>query len=660
MFGTILIANRGEIACRIIRTTRRMGVRSVAVYSDADADGLHVAMADAAFRLGPAPARESYLAADRIIEAARRGGAEAVHPGYGFLAENADFAEACAAVGLTFIGPPPAAIRAMGSKAEAKSLMEHAGVPVVPGYHGAAQDMAALRDEAARIGFPVLVKAAAGGGGKGMRVAATANDLDEAVALAKGEAAASFGDDRVLLERYLTRPRHIEVQVFADTNGTVAALFERDCSIQRRHQKIIEEAPAPGLDEATREAMARAACEAARAVGYVGAGTVEFIVENGAFFFMEMNTRLQVEHPVTEAITGLDLVEWQLRVAAGEKLPSPPRRIEGHAIEARLYAEDPARDFAPSIGTLRHVRLPDGVRVDSGVREGDTISVHYDPMIAKIIAHGSNRDDALRRLAAALRETEIVGVSSNLALLRAIAAHPSFRAAELETGFIARHAGVLLAPAPLPPRAALAAAVHHCLATEQARARAAAAASGDPYSPWSQATAWQLNGDGYQDFVLRHGEERMQLRAHPRPDGGFRLDLPDGPADVTVRVLPDGSALLRLDGAQTRTRVVPDGPALAVLIDGISHLLLPLDPLAPAEADAASGERVIAPMPGRIVSVIGAGARVSRGDVLVVLEAMKVQMRLTAPRDGIVAELRCAPGELVQDGTELVALAAAD
>src|SRR5208283_1457309 len=449
MFRKILIANRGEIACRVIATARRMSIATVAVYSDADARARHVEMADDAYPIGPPPARESYLRSDAIIDAARRSGAEVIHPGYGFLAENAAFAEACTAAGIVFIGPPPAAIRAMGSKAAAKALMERAGVPLVPGYHGDAQDAATLAAAAARIGYPVLIKASAGGGGKGMRIVERPDALAAAIEGAKREAAASFGDDRVLLERYLTRPRHIEIQVFADTLGNIVSLFERDCSIQRRHQKVLEEAPAPGMDQVHRAAMNQAAIAAARAVGYVGAGTVEFIAEDGRFYFMEMNTRLQVEHPVTEMITGQELVEWQLRVAAGEPLPlrQEQLRISGHAIEARVYAEDPARDFLPSIGTLAHLRQPAEsaqVRVDTGVRQGDQITPNYDPMIAKLIVWGEDRTAAVRRLAGALIEYEVVGVQTNLGLLRAIAAHPAFEKAELDTSFIAHHADQLM------------------------------------------------------------------------------------------------------------------------------------------------------------------------------------------------------------------------
>jgi 3-methylcrotonyl-CoA carboxylase alpha subunit len=658
VFSSILIANRGEIACRILRTARRMGVRAIAVYSEADADAMHVALADAAFCIGPAPAAESYLSIPRILEAAARAGAEAIHPGYGFLSESAEFAEACGAAGVTFVGPPAAAIRAMGSKSAAKTLMERAGVPLVPGYHGTDQDDAVLADAASRIGYPVLIKASAGGGGRGMRIVTAADEFAAALAAARGEARAAFGDGAVLIERYLVRPRHIEMQIFADAHGDVVALFERDCSVQRRYQKVIEEAPAPGLAPAMRERMAAAACAAAQTIGYVGAGTVEFIVEDDRFYFMEMNTRLQVEHPVTEMITGLDLVEWQLRVAAGEGLPRRQDElgIAGHAIEARIYAEEPARDFAPAIGILRHLRVPaasDAVRVDTGVREGDAISVHYDPMIAKLITHGADRDEAMRRLACALDEYEIVGVRTNLALLRAILRHPAFREGAVDTGFIARHAAALIA-APVPPRrAALAAAVHRLLADAR---RDATSVAGDARSPWALGTAWRLNGDGYQDFVLRAGETALTLRAHLRHDGRFRLDLPDGPAEVVVRADAEGLHLA-LDGMQVHARVLRSGDELTVLLHGETHTLHYVDPLAPAPEAGAGGERVLAPMPGRVLEIAEAGRAVRRGEVLVVLEAMKVQMRLTAPRDGVIAAIGCARGDLVEDGAELVSFA---
>ena len=467
MFSKILIANRGEIACRIAATARGLGVRTVAVYSDADANAKHVGECDQAYRLGPAAARESYLRGDLIIGIALKAGAQAVHPGYGFLSENAEFAEACAKAGLVFIGPPPAAIRAMGLKAESKRLMEKAGVPLTPGYHGGDQDPEFLRKAAGKIGYPVLIKASAGGGGKGMRIVERVADFGAALASCKREAAASFGNDAVLLEKYLTRPRHIEIQVFADTLGNCVHLFERDCSVQRRHQKVLEEAPAPGMTEERRAAMGQAAVDAARAVGYVGAGTVEFIAnQDGSFYFMEMNTRLQVEHPVTEEITGLDLVEWQLRVACGEALPlsQDELAISGHAIEARIYAENPDKNFLPSIGTITHMRMPidDGhgaVRIDSGVREGDEISPWYDPMIAKLIVWGEDRGAALRTMAAALRETEIAGLSTNVDFLGRIVASKAFADADLDTGLIERNRAELLpVDDAMPPRVLVAAA----------------------------------------------------------------------------------------------------------------------------------------------------------------------------------------------------------
>ncbi len=654
MFDTILVANRGEIACRVIRTARRMGIRTVAVYSEADAGARHVAMADAAYLIGPAPARESYLNIARILDAAQRSGAQAVHPGYGFLSENAEFAAACAGAGLVFIGPPPAAIHAMGSKSAAKSLMQQAGVPLVPGYHGAEQDAALLAREAARIGYPVLIKASAGGGGKGMRVVEDAAGFGEALTLAKGEARSSFGDDVVLIERYLTRPRHIEIQVFADTHGNVVSLFERDCSIQRRHQKVVEEAPAPGMDPARRASMGEAACAAARAIGYVGAGTVEFIVENEDFFFMEMNTRLQVEHPVTEMITGQDLVEWQLLVAAGAPLPmlQDQLRIDGHAIEVRVYAEDPDRDFMPAVGKLLHLSPPhesQHVRVDTGVRPGDAISVHYDPMIAKLIVWDRDRAAAVRRLGRALAEYEAVGVQTNLGLLRRIVAHPAFAAGELDTGFIERHDAALLPEPARVPAAALAAAALDVLQRRAETTAAAAARGHDPFSPWDLATAWRMNGDGYQDLLLAEGDVVHAVRAHPRADGSVRLDLHSGSVEARGATI---------DGVHRMIPVIRDGDAMTAILDGTNYRLILVDPLASALVDAAGGDRLLAPMPGRIIDVLTQpGDTVARGDVLLVLEAMKVQMRLTAPRAGVVEAVRAGVGDLVDDGAELVSFA---
>ena len=658
MFGSVLIANRGEIACRVIRTARRMGLRSMAVFSDADAGAAHVALADHAIRIGPPAAAESYLAIERIIDAARRTGAEAIHPGYGFLSENADFAQACAAAGLVFVGPPAAAIRAMGSKAAAKALMQQAGVTLVPGYHGADQDPAVLARAAAEIGYPVLIKASAGGGGKGMRVVRAAADFAAELDRARGEARAAFGDDRVLVEKYLARPRHIEIQIFADRNGNVVSLHERDCSIQRRHQKIVEEAPAPLIDEAMRAAMGRAACDAARAIGYEGAGTVEFIAEDGAFHFMEMNTRLQVEHPVTEMITGIDLVEWQFRIAAGEALPLSQERIgrRGHAVEVRLYAEDPARDFAPSTGTLARLRLPEespNVRVDSGVRAGDAVSVHYDPMIAKLVTWDEDRDGALRHMARALASCEIDGVQTNLYLLRRIVTHPDFCAAALDTGFIARHEAALLPARGAPPVAVLAAAAHRWLATLPQSGDPS-----DPWSPWATRAAWRLNGERFQDVVIEDGEATHHLRLHPRDERHFRLDHAGREVFVCVDAAGEDEVSVEIDGIVARLGTSGQGGRIVVFADGARHVLAVADPhRAAGEADGAAA-RVTSVMPGKVVELaVAAGSAVREGDLLAVIEAMKVQFRITAPRDGVIAALHCAVGDLIEDGAELMAFA---
>ena len=649
MFDTLLIANRGEIACRIIRTARRLGISPVAVYSDADEGALHVASADAAYRIGAAAPRDSYLRIDAILEAARRSGAQAVHPGYGFLSENAAFADACAEAGLVFIGPPASAIRAMGGKSEAKALMERAGVPLVPGYHDADQDPLLLAGEAARIGFPVLIKASAGGGGKGMRVVRGPADFLAALLGAKREAASSFGDDRVLVERYLQRPRHIEIQVFADTHGNCLSLFERDCSVQRRHQKVIEEAPAPGMTASMRAAMGEAAIAAARAVGYVGAGTVEFIAEDDQFYFMEMNTRLQVEHPVTEAITGLDLVEWQLRVAAGEKLPETTGKINGHAIEVRLYAEDPARDFMPSVGRLAQLRLPSSVRVDTGVREGDRITPDYDPMIAKIIAHGPDRPAALRRLAAALAATELAGLQTNLGLLRAIAAHPEFAAGAVDTGFIGRHADTLLVPVDKPSLPAFVAAALAVLA----RREAASVVPGDPYSPWASGESWRLNLDAAQEVRLRSGGVTQLLQARRR-DEDWEVAA-DGTVCRAALLAGGEKSLLRCGDLTCSVSVRVEPGLVTVVLHGVCHGFEIVDPLAPPRAESAGAGRVMAPVPGRVVSVgVQPGDVVERGQVLVVIEAMKMELTLAAPEAGVVAAVHCAVGDMVEEGRDLV------
>jgi 3-methylcrotonyl-CoA carboxylase alpha subunit len=668
MFRKLLIANRGEIACRVIRTARRLGIATVAVYSDADDGALHVAMADEAVRLGPAPARESYLSIDAVIAAARSFGAEAIHPGYGFLSENAAFAEACAAAGIVFVGPPAAAIRAMGSKSEAKALMERAGVPLLPGYHGASPDAATLKREATRIGYPVMLKASAGGGGKGMRRVDREADFEASLAAAQREAKASFGDDLMLVEKYLERPRHIEMQVFADSHGNAVHLFERDCSIQRRHQKVLEEAPAPGMTLARRRTMGAAALAAARAVGYVGAGTVEFIAaQDGSFHFMEMNTRLQVEHPVTEMVTGLDLVEWQLRVAAGETLPLTQEQIalDGHAMEVRVYAEDPERGFLPATGTIAHLRAPDAgaqVRVDTGVRAGDTIGIHYDPMIAKLIVHGADRADAVRRLGAALDRYQVAGVATNLAFLRRLARHPAFAAAEIDTGFIERHGAALLGAAAAIDDRGLALAALGVLLRRADAAREAALRSADPTSPWHRVDGWRLNGSGHD--LLRFAAGGAVHDVTVRYAGaGFVLELPGGVLRARGEpVARRGNALdLRADlaGAQGEATLVWQGPArqgeaLTLFADGDSWPLVLVDPGGRGEDDDVAPPHLAAPMPGRVVQVlVAAGARVTRGQPLLLLEAMKMEHAVKAPADGIVTALRYQAGDLVEEGAEL-------
>ena len=665
MFSKILIANRGEIACRVIKTAKRLGIKTVAVYSDADRTARHVAMADEAVHIGPSAARESYLMADRIIDAAKRTGAQAIHPGYGFLSENAGFADACAAAGIVFIGPPAASIRAMGSKSEAKKIMEKARVPLVPGYHGDDQSPELLASEAAKTGFPVLIKASAGGGGKGMRVVESAEKFADALAGAKREAKASFADDHVLVEKYLTRPRHIEIQVFADGQGNCLYLFERDCSIQRRHQKVIEEAPAPNMDPVRRKQMGEAAVAAARAIGYQGAGTVEFIADqDGTFFFMEMNTRLQVEHPVTEAITGQDLVEWQLIVAAGGKMPlaQDELRIDGHAVEVRLYAEDPARNFLPSTGTLVHLKLPEEgahVRVDTGVRQGDTVTPFYDPMIAKVIVHDRDRTSALRRMAALMGETEVVGVTTNSVLLKALCSHPAFVGGEVDTGFIERHRATLFTkPAPAGDRAFAVATLARLLEWQDA----AQPAAGDPWSPWNQQSGFRLLDEGHEEVRWKDGEREVVVIARRLRSGGVRLDLPEGAREARVERRDDGALSVGLGedtfGATVVRRTALDGGIdYTLFMDGGSLRLRLVDPLDVTQYEAtASADAVVrAPLPGKIIDLrVKAGDTVSKGQALLVLEAMKMEHTLAAPADGTVKSLRYAVGEQVPEGAELV------
>ena len=664
MFDKILIANRGEIACRVALTARRMGIRTVAVYSDADVDALHVAACDEAWRLGPPPPRESYLDGKAIIAVAKRTGAQAIHPGYGFLSENEGFAADCVRAGLVFIGPPPAAIAAMGSKSAAKNIMGKAGVPLVPGYHGDDQDPKRLAREAAKVGFPVLIKATAGGGGKGMKVVERAADFAAALAAARREAMAGFGDDRVLVEKYLAAPRHIEIQVFADTQGNAVYLFERDCSVQRRHQKVLEEAPAPGMKPEHRRAMGEAAVACAKAIGYVGAGTVEFIAadsfaRDGAFYFMEMNTRLQVEHPVTEMVTGEDLVEWQLRVAAGQPLPKRQDEIAlcGHAIEARIYAEDPDRGFLPSIGTLVHLRAPatgSSVRVDTGVRAGDGISPHYDPLIAKLIVHGEDRPAALRRLAEALAEYEIVGVATNIAFLQRVIAHEAFASGNVDTGLIARHQDALFpAAVPVSDDTLLAAALAETRALVEERA-AAACASGDPHSPWHAVDPWWVNSARHTiAYTFGAGEARHDIAVHRAGDGwSVRLPAGETVARVTER---DGRLTVATPGAEFVATVVPLGEERHVFCHGGQRKLLRLDPLAHAGEEEAHGGHLMAPMSGTVVAVmVESGDRVGKGAPLMILEAMKMEHTIVAPAAGVVAAVNFRAGDRVKEGADLV------
>ncbi|MBS1189944.1 MAG: acetyl/propionyl/methylcrotonyl-CoA carboxylase subunit alpha [Rhodocyclaceae bacterium] len=660
MFTKILIANRGEIACRVIKTARRMGIRTVAVYSEADADARHVRLADEAVLLGPAAARESYLAAGKIIAAARETGAQAIHPGYGFLSENEDFAEACAASGLVFIGPPASAIRAMGSKSAAKSLMEKAGVPLTPGYHGDNQEPAFLKEQADAIGYPVLIKASAGGGGKGMRLVERGEDFAAALASCQREAASSFGDEKVLVEKYITRPRHIEIQVFGDTQGNCVYLFERDCSVQRRHQKVLEEAPAPGMTPERRRQMGEAAVAAAQAVGYVGAGTVEFIAnQDGSFYFMEMNTRLQVEHPVTEMITGQDLVEWQLRVASGEPLPlsQDQLQIRGHALEARVYAEDAAKGFLPSTGRLVSQVPPAeslNVRVDTGVDEGDEITPHYDPMIAKLIVWDEHRDAALARLRRALADYRVAGVTTNIDFLSRLVACPAFAGADLDTGLIERQRDFLFpAPQPVPRDVLLVAAVGEIL-WEQHAARLAAKASGDPWSPWHARDGWRMNlsaartlsfrdGDSLIEVQVRYGRDAWQLAVH-------------GETTVARGKNLDGDRFaVELDNRRLIASLVAVEDKRHIFLNGATHVLLRDDPLHLVEAGGAQGGGLSAPMPGKIVALLAQpGQTVEKGAPLLILEAMKMEHTITAPASGTVRAFCFAAGEQVADGAALL------
>jgi 3-methylcrotonyl-CoA carboxylase alpha subunit len=665
LFDTLLIANRGEIACRVMETSRHMGIRSVAVYSDADAASRHVSMADEAHYIGEPPAAQSYLDADKVLAAAKASGARAVHPGYGFLSENAAFAEACEAAGIIFVGPPPSAIRAMGEKHAAKALMVESGVPVVPGYHEEGQNDAVLKKAADIIGYPVLIKATSGGGGKGMRRVDREEDFADALAGARREGKNSFGDDRVLIEKYIEVPRHIEVQVFADNHGNAVYVFERDCSLQRRHQKVVEEAPAPDLSPEIRKAMGDAAVQAALAIGYRGAGTIEFIVDvsNGLadapFYFMEMNTRLQVEHPVTELISGLDLVEWQLRVAAGEPLPLTQEdlSITGHALEVRIYAENPTKGFLPSTGRLKRLRFPAAgphVRVDTGVEEGDEVTSYYDPMIAKLIVWDEDRNRALRRLRTALHQTEVVGVQTNIAFLSRIAVNAEFAAANLDTGFIERHIGELVPEPGATPERALAIAALAVLLDRADEAAFSAQGDGDPTSPWHQVDGWRMNDDGHDEIKFVQEEDILVIPVR-YVSGGYRMTIDGKELFVSGELEDEDRIVANIDGVRIVATVLHDPGSVTVIDAGQVHQIEVFDVLAAAEIDDTGNGGVVAPLPGKVVAVlVKAGAVVEKDTPLIIVEAMKMEHTITAPSDGVVDEIRFAVGDSVDEGALLV------
>jgi 3-methylcrotonyl-CoA carboxylase alpha subunit len=651
-FRTLLIANRGEIACRVIRTAKAMGLRTVAVYSEADSSALHVAMADEAVLLGPARARDSYLNIERVIDAARKSGAEAVHPGYGFLSENAEFAQACADAKLVFVGPTAAMMTAMGSKSGSKMLMEKAGVPLVPGFHGEAQDEATLAKAADSIGFPVLVKASAGGGGRGMRIVRSAGELAAAVVSAKREAKAAFGDDRMLIEKYVDNPRHIEVQVIGDSHGNLLSLFERECTLQRRHQKVIEEAPSPTLNATQREAVAAAARKAASAVNYVGAGTIEFVSNGKDVFFIEMNTRLQVEHPVTELITGIDLVEWQLRVAFGEKLPlkQDEIRLNGHAIEARVYAENPHKNFMPSVGKIRTWRTPEqtnGLRIDAGYREGDAVSPHYDAMLAKVIAWAPTRDAAIDRLNRGLEETDVRGVVTNIPFLSALVTHPKVRANAIDTGFIERELKHLTPEAASPGDLELCAAVAAILQEEQQAARTEA------HSPW-RTSGWMPVGRRQRVFSFRHGqggEHKVTLTYGGGPAtlsiGGHQYAFTSSPAE-------SGGFDLALDGARSHIVGIVEGHELHVRTRNGRFDLHWVDPFGGDDEEQVGEDKIVAPLPGTVVALLAeVGATLEKGAPILTLEVMKMEQTLRAPFAGVLKAIKCKVGDIVQEGVEL-------
>jgi len=651
-FRTLLIANRGEIACRVIRTARAMGLRTVAVYSEADRGAMHVAMADEAVLLGPARARDSYLNIASVIEAARESGAEAVHPGYGFLSESAEFAQACADAGLVFVGPTAAMITAMGSKSGSKMLMEKAGVPLVPGYHGEAQDEATLKKAADKIGFPALVKASAGGGGRGMRIVRSASELAAAIVSARREAKAAFGDDRMLIEKFVENPRHIEVQIIGDSHGNLLSLFERECTLQRRHQKVIEEAPSPTLNAAQREAVCAAARKAAAAVNYVGAGTIEFVSNGKDVFFIEMNTRLQVEHPVTELITGIDLVEWQLRVAFGEKLPLAQDQIKltGHAIEARVYAENPHRNFMPSVGRIRTWRTPEqsnGLRIDAGYREGDAVSPHYDAMLAKVIAWAPTRDAAIERLNRGLEDTDVRGIVTNIAFLSALVTHPDVRANAINTGFIERELKNLT-PA---PRAAgdleLCAAVAAILGAEAKAART------EQHSPW-RTSGWMPVGRRQRLFTFRHAHEAEQEISLQYGNGPATLSIGEREFAFASSPREDGRFDLTLEGMKSHVVAVIEGHELYLRTRNGRFDLHWVDPFGGDDEEQVGEDKIIAPLPGTVVALLAEeGATLEKGAPILTLEVMKMEQTLRAPFAGVLKMIKCKVGDIVQEGVEL-------
>lgn len=655
MFETILVANRGEIACRIIRTARRLGLKTIAVYSEADRNALHVRQADEAFFIGDSPARESYLLTERILAAAKQSKADAIHPGYGFLSENPEFAEACENQGISFIGPPASAIRSMGRKDHAKRLMEDAGVPVIPGEHDQDTDLAAA---AAKVGFPLLVKAVAGGGGKGMRRVDSPDALEKALESARREALSSFGDDRILIEKWLGHSRHIEVQVFADDHGEVVHLFERDCSLQRRHQKVIEEAPAPGMPSELRAAMGEAAIQATRAIDYSGAGTIEFLVDvsqglDGApFYFMEMNTRLQVEHPVTEAVTGIDLVEWQIRVAAGEPLPlkQDEIRLHGHAIEARVYAEDPSRRYLPQTGRLIRHRPPEPdehTRVDSGIGEGDEVTIHYDPMISKLTARAGNRDDALRCLQKALAQYQIAGLTTNLSFLHAISHHPSFMMGQIDTHFLDDHGAALVSATTKLENQLIALACALLLA--QREDHAYPEVGSDPFSPWAETDGFRLNEDGFDVLSFHQGKDPLDVTVHFSLETKT-LDWNDQGATIRDIELDENRISVVMDGARVEGFYAQEGDRIWVMRNANTLKLEIRQREASAESGSASDGSVRSSIPGKVTAIlVQGGDQVEEGQPLLTLEAMKMEHTLASPRKGVVGPFDIQIGQQIME-----------